>query len=403
MIKRILGLLLALTFILIPSISSHASDNLKLESFNYYNSQGEEIKELTGGETITVKSKVIRGKNLPESAILITQVYKDGVVTDIISDPYTFQSENEERELKTLYTLPSNTDGIKIKSFIWDSFKNMNSLLNPSVFKSDNAKIEDIFIYGAKLENFNPDKKEYDVVLPASASDKPELEYIAEDIGTNVELQHENGKIILNTKSHGGTEEEYIINYTKEPFAVTDISLTNTADSSVIYNGGIRADFLKYPQYDLDENNNPKPTVFGADIFNRATRVFADKYHIYLDFPEEMEGAKIIETKRGIHSGSTSLNYKIKFTLNKTATLYFNTTTSCVPTGAVKLDKQINYIEKNSYADATGTAYDPDTAGNVSKNIWKIKCEVPEGKESETFEINLATTTYSGPLLFIKE
>ena len=403
MIKRILGLLLALTFILIPSISSYASDNLKLESFNYYNSQGEEIKELTGGETITVKSKVIRGKNLPESAILITQVYKDGVVTDIISDPYTFQSENEERELKTLYTLPSNTDGIKIKSFIWDSFTNMNSLLNPAVFKSDNAGIENMYIYGKRIEEFDVKTKEYDVVLPASASDKPHIEYTPFDIGTKATFVYEDKKITVNSKSHSGAEDSYVINYTKKPFLVSDILMTNTVDSSIIYNGGIREDYLKLPEYDLDENNNPKPTVFGADIFNRATRVFADKYHIYLDFPEEMEGAKIIETKRGIHSGSTSLNYKIKFTLNKTATLYFNTTTSCVPTGAVKLDKQINYIEKNSYADATGTAYDPDTAGNVSKNIWKIKCEVPEGKESETFEINLATTTYSGPLLFIKE
>ena len=38
-----------------------------------------------------------------------------------------------------------------------------------------------------------------------------------------------------------------------------------------------------------------------------------------------MEGAKVIETKRGTHGGTTSLSYKLKLTLNKTATLYFNT------------------------------------------------------------------------------
>lgn len=403
MIKRIIGLLLALTFILIPSISSHASDNLKLESFNYYNSQGEEIKELTGGETITVKSKVIRGKNLPESAILITQVYKDGVVTDIISDPYTFQSENEERELKTLYTLPSNTDGIKIKSFIWDSFTNMNSLLNPAIFKSDNAGIENIYIYGKRIEEFDVKTKEYDVVLPASASDKPHIEYTPFDLGTTATFVFEDGKITVNSKSHSGAEDSYVVNYTKQPFSLADISLTNLADSSSIYNGGIREDYLKFPEYDIDENGNPKATVFGKDIFEKATKVFADKSHIYLDFPKEMEGAKVIETKRGTHGGTTSLNYKLKFTLNKTATLYFNTTTKCVPEGAVKLDKQINYIEKNTYNDAIETLYNPGTPGNASRNIWKLKCEVPEGKESETFEINIATTNYSGPILFIKE
>ncbi len=401
--KRFLSALLMVICAVMLPLPALALEDLKLESFNYYDGSGNLLDELTGEEEITVKTTVKRGAGLPETAVLITQIYKDGEVIDIISDTYTFLTEGETKELKTKYKIPTVAQGITVKSFIWDSFKNMNSLLNPSVFKSDNAKLEDIFIYGAKLENFNPDKKEYDVVLPASASDKPELEYIAEDIGTNVELQHENGKIILNTKSHGGTEEEYIINYTKEPFAVTDISLTNIADSSVIYNGGIRADFLKYPQYDLDENNNPKTTVFGADIFNRATKVFADKYHIYLDFPEEMEGAKIIETKRGTHAGSSSLKYRLKFTLNKTATLYFNNTNAGVPEGAVKLDKQMNYTEKNTYADATGAAYDPNVPGNVNKNIWKLKCVVPEGQKCETFEIELATTTYSGPILFIKE
>ena len=45
--------------------------------------------------------------------------------------------------------------------------------LNPVILDLLPLNLEDIFIYGAKLENFNPDKKEYDVVLPASASDKP--------------------------------------------------------------------------------------------------------------------------------------------------------------------------------------------------------------------------------------
>lgn len=402
MIKRFFVVFVVACIILMMPLSSYAFYNLKLESFDYYNDT-EEIKELTSGEEIFVKSKVKRGANSPESVVLITQIFKDGEVVDIISDSYTFLSEGEEKELKTSYTLPADINGISIKSFIWDSFMNMNYLLNPSIFKSDDAGIESVYIYGKKIEDFDPQTKEYNLSLPASSSDKPDVYCKASDIGTKVSYIYEDGKITVNSKSHGGKEESYIINYTKVPFSVEDISLINTADSSVIYNGGIRTDYLKFPEYAIDEHGNQKPTVFGADIFEKATKVFADKYHIYLDFPTEMEGAKVIETKRGTHGGTTSLNYKLKFTLNKTATLYFNTAQNCVPKGAVKLDKQINYVEKNSYADATSAAYDPNTAGNVNKNIWKLKCEVPEGEESKSFEINLATTNYSGPILFIKE
>lgn len=187
------------------------------------------------------------------------------------------------------------------------------------------------------------------------------------------------------------------------PLQVTNIKLTNTKDNTEIYNGGIREDLLKYPEYDLDENGNPKATVFGKDIFDRATRVFADKSHIFIDFPKEMEGAKIIETKRGTHPSSPLTVYTLEFTLNKTATLYFNSTTAYGNNaGATKLSN-INHSENNTYDDAITKEYTPGTLGNSSKNIWKLECKVPEGEESKTFSVTIEMQAYVGPMLFIKE
>ena len=187
------------------------------------------------------------------------------------------------------------------------------------------------------------------------------------------------------------------------PLQVTNIKLTNTADSTEIYNGGIREDLLKYPEYDLDESGNPKTTVFGKDIFERVTRVFADQSHIYIDFPKEMEGANIIETNRGVHPSSPLTVYTVEFTLNKTATLYFNSTTNYGnAAGATKLSG-INYSENKDYNTAITKEYTPNTLGNASKNIWKLKCEVPEGEENKTFKITIQMQAYVGPMLFIKE
>lgn len=187
------------------------------------------------------------------------------------------------------------------------------------------------------------------------------------------------------------------------PLQVTNIKLTNTADSTEIYNGGIREDLLKYPEYDLDESGNPKTTVFGKDIFKRVTRVFADQSHIYIDFPKEMEGANIIETNRGVHPSNPLTVYTVEFTLNKTATLYFNSTTTYGNNaGATKLTN-INYSENKDYNTAITKEYTPNTLGNASKNIWKLKCEVPEGEENKTFKITIQMQAYVGPMLFIKE
>ena len=187
------------------------------------------------------------------------------------------------------------------------------------------------------------------------------------------------------------------------PLQVTNIKLTNTADSTEIYNGGIREDLLKYPEYDLDESGNPKTTVFGKDIFKRATKVFADQNHIYIDFPKEMEGANIIETNRGVHPSNPLTVYTVEFTLNKTATLYFNSTTNYGnEAGATKLSN-INYSENKNYNTAITNEYTPNTLGNASKNIWKLKCEVPEGEENKTFKITIQMQAYVGPMLFIKE
>ena len=187
------------------------------------------------------------------------------------------------------------------------------------------------------------------------------------------------------------------------PLQVTNIKITNTADSTEIYNGGIREDLLKYPEYDLDESGNPKTTVFGKDIFKRVTRVFADQSHIYIDFPKEMEGANIIETNRGVHPSNPLTVYTVEFTLNKTATLYFNSTTTYGNNaGATKLTN-INYSENKDYNTAITKEYTPNTLGNASKNIWKLKCEVPEGEENKTFKITIQMQAYVGPMLFIKE
>ena len=154
-----------------------------------------------------------------------------------------------------------------------------------------------------------------------------------------------------------------------------------------------------------DESGNPTATIFGNDMFTKDTsQVYTDIYAFYTSVPEEMKGAYIIETKRNFCDVSD--NFKVKFTLNKTATFYFNNSTNAAVqvSGAVKLNTQIYYNNNypNNWTAATTQEYNPSTLQSTGKNIWKIVCEVPAG-ETKTFEFNLRTISSTGPLLFIKE
>ena len=96
----------------------------------------------------------------------------------------------------------------------------------------------------------------------------------------------------------------------------------------------------------------------------------------------------------------------MKFTLNKTATFYFNNSTNAAVAvnGSQKLTEQIFYNTNypSVYNDAINKEYDPATITTAGKNIWKYECVVPEG-ETKTFEFNLRTISSTGPMLFIKE
>lgn len=403
-IKKLIALtviiVLCLSFVMVYVHSENEEKGyLELISFGYYDENGDPVEQFSGGNPVYVTAKIKRGNETLKSASLIAQLYVDGEVSDIYSDKYDFKELSEEKELKCTVPVPLDTTRVELKCFIWDNFKNMNYLTNTAKFKSDNADIENISIYGVDLEGFSPDTTAYsNIILPASASNHPKVQYITGDIGTKVETVFEDGKIILNAKSHGGVEKSYNIEYSKKPFAVNDIVLVNPNDSSNVFETSLLSSPLKLPEFDKDKDGNPIPTLFGSSVFNKATRAFADKYHFYMSMPEEMLGARVVSTRRDTFG--SEVEYKVKFTLNKTATFYFNTLTQ-IPTGAVKIG-QIGYREKNTYSEAVAYTYDPADKGNVLRDIYKIECVVPEG-ESKTFEFDLKSYSWTGPMLFIKE
>ncbi len=180
---------------------------------------------------------------------------------------------------------------------------------------------------------------------------------------------------------------------------VKDIQLISSTDSLNVFETSLLPSPLKLPEFDKDKDGNPIPTLFGSSVFNKATRAFADMYHFYVRIPEEMVGAKVVSTRRDTFGDYK--DYKVKFTLNKSATLYFNTEGK-VPSNAVKLSEKISYRQKNSYSEAVAHTYDPADSGDVAREIWKIECNVPTG-ETKTFEFDLRSYSWTGPMLFIKD
>lgn len=198
------------------------------------------------------------------------------------------------------------------------------------------------------------------------------------------------------------------------PLQVTNITLTDYGQDSnfttinVGGKGTITTELdpipLHEPIYNTDESGNSVATIFGEDMFTAdVSRVYSDKSYFYTNVPAEMIGASIIKTPREFTN--PNIFFMVKFTLNKTATLYFNNSAnSAVKVNGSNQIDDIKYVEyAGKQADAEKYTFDPATINEVGKGIWKIECVVPEGQESQEFIFKLRAQAYAGPMLFIKE
>ena len=163
----------------------------------------------------------------------------------------------------------------------------------------------------------------------------------------------------------------------------------------------------------LKTDTDGNTIAYGNDLWNYVTRLNLDAEQgidIYEDVPDEMVGARAINMKRNddLYGTGSAKPVKYTFTLDKTATLYFTATPEIAKAmGAEKLDEKIKIRKLNYWANATAWApgVNDSKAGVNSAmyyDVYKLKCVVPEGQASKTFEVEVGYERYFGTIVSIK-
>lgn len=202
--------------------------------------------------------------------------------------------------------------------------------------------------------------------------------------------------------------------------AVTDVTIKGlAADESVAVAatayGTAPSTKLLVPQFTERADGNyyaaPQGTAGGTFWSSYLTRCNIDVYPYYHKFPAEMAGAYSYFWKNsfGITNAMTPV---VTFTINKDATLYFDTTDEfAAKSGAVALNEGIITRNTNTWncADSyyiTKAQYEgTDTSGETNWHngrVFKLELKVPEGATSATFDIPLAWCGSQHPYMFIK-
>jgi len=404
-------LVLLITSVCFADVAECTSAELWLSSFGYYDSLGNKVDTLTAGDEIVLRAEVKRSSDAPE-ATLIAEFFKDGEIFDLVSKTVSFEENEKTATISLPYTLPSDTAGLTLEAYLWNTYSEQIPVARPSEFGSDNAELAQVYIYGKPVDQFDEEILNYsDVALPASTGNSitEMVDVLCLDMGTKVTVTKEGNSLKLNSEALSGESKLYTIDYTvAEPQIISNelIYYNKTGTQQTDYQFP-ELKVLQLPVYQRDGDG--KVIKFGttANFNNNVSRVFNKLYYFYNKIPEELIGAPYIFTDRLNNMDYDNMTLKIK--LNRSADVYFSASeVIALEQDATEYEnwEQLRIIN----AGATGNAMrefvpDENDEGSDILNgpLYKKRLAVPEGDESKEFTLSVGNSDKSfGPTVIIK-
>ncbi len=199
-------------------------------SFEYCDGIGASITDLstfTANQVIKAKATVKNVGTAPGSITLMIMAYQDGKLIRFASAAVNDIAVSATAPASAQITLPSNTTGCEVYSYIWKDLTNMGALTKAAVAGSKNPKIDSLKICNVPV-SFDADGNA-DVEFPfgfTGVLEKSDFEFDFADISTSFEdfsLDSDNKVITIYATPSGGStyKKEYKVNYTIAPPNIT--------------------------------------------------------------------------------------------------------------------------------------------------------------------------------------
>lgn len=274
---------------------------VSLTGFSYKGANGTEIRDLTlAGNEITAEAdlqSIEYAENM--EYIFFMMVTKNG---KYFSSDYEkgILNGTEIVPVSVTAALPSDKDGVKVESFVWDSLSGSKALTAKSVFGSSENDLLYVFSDGEVIENFGGDNTEAEITYPASLSHTPRIQAVARDSGAKIEIDDITSfpqTVNINVTSQSGVLKTYKL---KVSLKDGEISNAFLLDKDGVRNP-VKKDTLRRPDY----GKGLKPGDDGFDLITAVpeicTNVYSDRTNLYYyDIPDNLLGKTVLQLPRQV-------------------------------------------------------------------------------------------------------
>lgn len=329
--KRILSLIIALSFMLTALPVAYASESEQGLSYVispkvvYTNDEGEVIDTIpdNGIVNATLDLKYLANEN---NITFVTAVYEDGYM---IAKKSSKKLGSEESLTNNLTFTLSDVSKAKIKSFIIDNYKTGKNILNCAELGSSNNNLKGLWYNNLLVNGFNKLVSAYSETIPASVTKYPQFIFKAEDSGIKTEIKYPAelsgideviGTVEITTTANNGDTKSYNVTMTREKAEVTNADIQYSDKPVVLGNP------LEQPDFGGNDD-----TVI-ANCTNPINPVIGQKW-IIGTLDEKLVGATLITLPyRSVDPGKSDMEEYldktgfITFDINRSATVYVSWT-----------------------------------------------------------------------------
>jgi len=299
---------------------------------------GNALTVLSSG--VNVKAELNLKSLKSESDItFVTALYNDGFLIKKVSSE---KQGNESTLVNSIDVNLSDVSKATVKSFILSNYREGRNIINCAQLNSPDNFIKSVLIKGTGFDIFDKDILDYNINLPASVLNYPDIKVVSQDSGARLESVvpvYLPGSVTLNAIAGNGDRRTYNINFNRAEAEITNVTMDYDKLDGVNKKINIIKNIAK-PVY------NPipsKPPVAGSSSgadFNKEYALanctnpinfLTDRSNIWLaDMDDRFCGAQMIAVPfDGINPAVNGAmnNYRtstgfINFDINRSATVY---------------------------------------------------------------------------------
>lgn len=373
---------------------------VSVESLVWYDTDGNHVTEFAPGKKVILKADIARRFDIDKGAkkaSIYAALYDSDKLIAVETDTEEFESYGSVCSYELTLDIPSTAVDCKPVLFFWNQGN-----MSPTVLSGNTPKLTDIRVGGVLVNDFDPEKLSYDVILPDYISDTPYIVCYSDYIGISAKAEYTDDKIILAVDSYGKTTE-YTINLKRTEKNLKVIYDPNSAsddESEIIELTEVYT--MRSPDVRLSDTTKTITQAMGGDADNFGEYVslaYYNRDYIYYDnVPEELVGLNYYPTDYTSHRFN-SYN-SITVTAYADVRLCFSSRDHIVNEGAHKLTLSSPLTMRRTLNTSTAIG---DAAGyEMMDNIYYIDLIVPDGESYATITLNAAHPDFI-PVQFMYE